>query len=103
MGVGVQTPISGVTFSEPTVHVSELTDTYRDGQKCDDESSDDCTTVHAFVLVDSNTPGFTSNGGGFSNTDYYKGPAYADVTFRCTGDCGVVSTEKIEPYHINGQ
>ncbi|THZ02826.1 hypothetical protein D6C92_00366 [Aureobasidium pullulans] len=46
-----------------------------DGQKCDDESSDDCTTVHAFVSVDSNTPGFTSNGGGFSNTDYYKGPA----------------------------
>lgn len=92
-----------MTFSEPTVHVSELTDTYRDGQKCDDESSDDCTTVHAFVSVDSNTPGFTSNGGGFSNTDYYKGPAYADVTFRCTGDCGVVSTEKIEPYHINGQ
>ncbi|THY32415.1 hypothetical protein D6D00_01631 [Aureobasidium pullulans] len=45
------------------------------GQKCDDESSDDCTTVHAFVSVDSNTPGFTSNGGGFSNTDYYKGPA----------------------------
>ncbi|THX30699.1 hypothetical protein D6D10_08579 [Aureobasidium pullulans] len=73
-----------------------------DGQKCDVESSDDCTTVHAFVSVDSNTPGFTSSGGGFSNTDYYKGPAYAGVTFRCTGDCGVVSTEKIEPYHING-
>ncbi|THX62949.1 hypothetical protein D6D11_02132 [Aureobasidium pullulans] len=49
-----------------------------DGQKCDDESSDDCTTVHAFVSVDSNTPGFTSSGGGFSNTNYYKGPAYAD-------------------------
>ncbi|THY04706.1 hypothetical protein D6D03_03446 [Aureobasidium pullulans] len=73
-----------------------------DGQKCDAESADDCTTVHAFVSVDSNTPGFTSSGGGFSNTDYYKGPAYAGVTFRCTGDCGVVSTEKIEPYHING-
>lgn len=91
-----------MSFSEPTVHVSELTGVYRDGQKCDDESSDDCTTVHAFVSVDSNTPGFTSNGGGFSNTAYYKGPAYAGVTFRCTGDCGVVSTEKIEPYHING-
>ncbi|THY35086.1 hypothetical protein D6D01_01606 [Aureobasidium pullulans] len=49
------------------------------GQKCDDKFSGDCTTVHAFVSVDSNTPGFTSNAGGFSETDYYKGPAYADM------------------------